>query len=147
MAVRADVRHLVRDNEMVLGIDCGLHVVPDDTSILAARRRRARVRIGQRDLLVLALHHLGIDRIEPRNLFLQFRDFVLETRNLCLRNRITMAVGGLQLHHVARDALVDPLKPSLHLGLGEVLVACVDSLEFRAVDGDTRYTQQIKLAA
>src|ERR1700730_5674719 len=147
MAVGTDVRHLVRDNEMVLGVDRSLHVVADDTGVLAARRHRARVRIGQRDLLVFALHHLGIDRIEPRNLFLQFRNLILEPRNLCLRHRIAMAVGSLQLRHVARDALVDPLKTTLHLGLGEVLVARVDSLEFGAVDRDTRHTQQIKLAA
>ena len=40
------------------------------------------------------------------------------------------AVGGLELGHVARDALVDPLQTPLHLGLGEVLVARIDGLEF-----------------
>jgi hypothetical protein len=72
MAVRADVCHLVGNNEMVLGIDCGLHVVAYDSGVLAARCHRTRIRIGQRDLLVLAFHHLGIDRIEPHDLFLQF---------------------------------------------------------------------------
>ena len=43
---------------------------------------------------------------------------------------ITTAVGGLQLRYVARDALLDPLKTPLHLGLGEVLIARIDSLEF-----------------
>ena len=55
----------------------------------------------------------GIDRIEPRDLFLQLRDLVLEPRNLCLRHRVTMSVGSLQLRHVARDALVNPLKTPL----------------------------------
>jgi hypothetical protein len=41
MAVRADVRHLVGHNEMVLGIDCSLHIVADDSGVLAARRHRA----------------------------------------------------------------------------------------------------------
>jgi hypothetical protein len=75
MAVRADVRHLVGDNEMVLGIDCGLHIVADDSGVLAARCHRTRIRVSQRDLLVLALHHLGIDRTEPRDLFPQFSRF------------------------------------------------------------------------
>src|SRR5271157_1019775 len=147
MAVRADVRHLVGDNEVVLGIDCGLHVVADDPSVLAARCHRTRIRIGQRDLLVLALHHLDTDRTEPRDLFVQFRDFVLEPRNLCLRHRIATAVGSLQLRYVARDALLDPLQTPFHLGLGEVLIARIDSLEFGTIDGDARLAQQIKIAA
>src|SRR6476619_8415365 len=63
------------------------------------------------------------------------------------RHRITLAVGSLQLRQVARDALVDPLKTPFHLGLGEVLIARIDRLEFGTVDGDARHVQQIKLAA
>ena len=132
---------------MVLGIDCGLHIVADDSGVLAARCHRTRIRIGQRDLLVLALHHLGFDRTEPRDLFPQFHDFVPEPHNLYLRHRITSAVSSLQLRHVACDALVDPLKTPLHLGLGEVLIARIDSLEFGTIDCDARLAQQIKLAA
>ncbi len=147
MAVGADVRHLVGHNEMVLGIDCGLHIVADDSGVLAARRHRTCIEIGQRDLLVLALHQLGTDRIEPCDLFVQFLDFVPEPRNLRLRHRITTTVGSLQLRYVARDALLDPLQTPFHLGLGEVLIARIDSLEFGTIDGDARLVQQIKLAA
>src|SRR5436190_22035775 len=45
------------------------------------------------------------------------------------------------------DALVDALKTPPHLGLGEVLVARIDSLEFGTVYGDAHHAQQIKLAA
>ena len=38
------------------------------SGVLAARCHRTRIRIGQRDLLVLALHHLGFDRTEPSDL-------------------------------------------------------------------------------
>jgi hypothetical protein len=92
---RAPARRSARTDYDCDSGQLGLHVVPDDSSVFAARRHRARVRIGQRNLLVFALHHLGIDRIGPRNLFLQFRDFVLEPR-----------VGSLQLRKAARDALV-----------------------------------------
>src|SRR3954466_5889361 len=102
MTVRANVCYLASDNEMVLGVYRSLHVVADDTGVLATCYHRTRVRIGKKDLLVVVLHHPGMDRIEPRDLFLQFRDLVLEPCNLCLRNRITMAVGGLQLRQVAR---------------------------------------------
>jgi hypothetical protein len=71
----------------------------------------------------------------------------LNRTNPCLRHRITTAVGSLQLRQVARDALVNPLKTSLHLGLSEVLVARIDSLEFGTIDGDARRAQQIKLTA
>ena len=43
MAIRANVRHLVGHNQMVLGIDCGLHVVADNSSVLAARCHRTRI--------------------------------------------------------------------------------------------------------
>jgi hypothetical protein len=98
-------------------------------------------------LLVLALHHLGIDRTEPRDLIPQFRDFVLEPQNPCCWHRITPAVGSLQLRNVARDTLVEPLKTPLHLGFGEVLIARIDSLEFATINGDARHARQIKLAA
>src|SRR6516165_7232601 len=68
---------------------------------------------------LFTLHHLGIDYTEPRDLLVQFRDFVLEPRNLCLWHRITAAVGGLQLRYVARDALLNPLQTPFHLGFGE----------------------------
>jgi hypothetical protein len=41
MAVRVDIRHLMGDNEMVLGIDFSLHVVADDTGVLAPATTRA----------------------------------------------------------------------------------------------------------
>jgi hypothetical protein len=42
-------------------------------------------------------------------------------------------IGGLELREIAGDALVDPLKPPLHFGLGEVLVSRIDRLELRSV--------------
>ena len=50
--VAADIGDLVRDDQMVLGIDGDLHVVADDAGALAAGRHRAGVGIGQGDLLV-----------------------------------------------------------------------------------------------
>src|SRR6202030_4848614 len=128
-------------------IDCGLHIVANDSSVFAARRHRTRILISQRDLLVLALHHLGIDRAEPRDLFVQFHYFVLEMRNLCLWHRISTAVSGLQLCDVARDALLDPLQTPFHLGLSEVLVPRIDGFELRSVDGNARCTEQTELVA
>ena len=46
---------------MVLGIDGDLHVESDDAGATAARRHRAAVGIGQRDLLVRSQHLLLVD--------------------------------------------------------------------------------------
>jgi hypothetical protein len=51
-AVVADIGHLVRHDQVVPGVDGGLRVVADDPRALAARRRRAGVRVGERDLPV-----------------------------------------------------------------------------------------------
>jgi hypothetical protein len=39
---------------MMLRINCNLHVITNDPGVLATCRHRARVRIGQRDLLEVA---------------------------------------------------------------------------------------------
>src|SRR6516225_848769 len=147
MVVRAYIRHLMSNDDVVLGINRYLHVVADNPGILATCRHRARVRIGQRDLLVLALFHLFIDRSEPRDLLLQLRKLVLEPCNLRFRYHITAKIGGLKLRQVPRNALLDTFKTPPHLGFSEVLVARIDGLELRAIDRDARRTQQIKLAA
>jgi hypothetical protein len=50
MAIVTDIGHLVRHDQMVLGIDCRLHVITDDA--LAAAHHRSSVWIGQGNLLV-----------------------------------------------------------------------------------------------
>ena len=70
MAIAADIGDFVRDDEMMLCFDRNLHVVADNPSVLAARCHRARVRIGERDLPVLAAHHFRVDRDEPDDLLL-----------------------------------------------------------------------------
>ena len=50
------------------------------------------------------------------------------------------------MREIAGDALVDPLKTSLHLRPGEVFVPRIDGLELRSIDGDAR-CKQTKLAA
>ena len=62
-AIRAHIRHLVVDNQMVLGVDSRLHVVAHDPRTAPARRHRARVRIGQRDLFVRRRQHLLLNRL------------------------------------------------------------------------------------
>src|SRR6266853_4695864 len=55
--VSADVGHPMRDDELMLRVDSGLHVVADDSGASAAGRRRARVGICLRDLTVRCGEH------------------------------------------------------------------------------------------
>ena len=48
----AEVGDFVGDDQMVLGIDSGLHVVADEPGVSANGGHRAGIRIGQRDLLI-----------------------------------------------------------------------------------------------
>ena len=59
----------------------------------------------------------------------------------------SLAVGGIELAHVACHALFDLLLAALDLALREVVVATVDGLELAAVDGNAGLRQQAHLAA
>ena len=87
----------MRNDKMVFGIDRGLHIIANDPGISPACRHRARIRIAERDLLVLALDQLGIDGIEALDLFLQLREFVLEPRGSGLRHRVPLPVRSFEL--------------------------------------------------
>src|ERR1019366_1970847 len=50
--VSADVRDLMRHNQMMLGIHRGLYVVADNAGALALARHRSRVGVSQRDLAI-----------------------------------------------------------------------------------------------
>src|SRR6478735_9612422 len=59
----------------------------------------------------------------------------------------SLAVGGVELAHVARHALFDLLLAALDLALREVVVATVHGLKLAAVDGNAGLRQQAHLAA
>jgi hypothetical protein len=67
--------------------------------------------------------------------------------NLRLWHRIAMPTCGFKLREIADDALIGPLKTSLHLGLSKVPLACIDSREARSINRNARFTEQIKVAA
>jgi hypothetical protein len=46
----AHIGHLVRHDQVVLGVDGGLHIVADDAGAFAAGRHCASIWIGLRDL-------------------------------------------------------------------------------------------------
>src|SRR5258708_7008449 len=59
----------------------------------------------------------------------------------------SLAVGGVELAHVARHALFDLLLATPDLALREVVVTTVHGLELAAVDGNAGLRQQAHLAA
>ena len=110
--VGSDIGDLMDDDEMVLGIDGRLRVVADNAGVLAAGCHRARIRVGQRDLLVRARLQFVVDRVEAGDLLLQLGELVLEARDLGRRDIGScrgLAIGSLELAQITRDALVDPL--------------------------------------
>jgi len=64
----ADVRDLMRDDQMVLAIHHRLHVVADHAGALAVSSHGPCIRVGQRNLMVgrvrdCSLHHLKLPHL------------------------------------------------------------------------------------
>src|ERR1700686_904778 len=143
----ADVGHLVRDDEMVLRIYHALNIVPDDSAAPTACGHRARIGVRQRNLLVLRLQHLRVQRVQTPDLLTQGRDLLVEPRDLGLWHSGSLTIRGIKLREIALDAFVDLLQAPLHLGLSEVPIPRVDRLELAAIDRNARVTQQIDAVA
>src|SRR3989440_9220798 len=122
------------NNEMMLGVDGTLHIVTDHPAASATCGHRARIGIGQRDLLVLGLHHLSVQNVQALYLLAQRCNLLVEPRDLGLRYCFALAISAVELREVAGYALVNLRQPPLHLSLGEVTVPRVDGLELAAVE-------------
>jgi hypothetical protein len=93
----ADMGHFVRDDQVMLGIDRGLHVIADDAGAPSAGGHGTGIGIGQRDLLVRRLLHPSSDLVEALHLRLDPGDLVLEPGYLALRDRRRLPVRPVQL--------------------------------------------------
>jgi len=51
-SIRAIIRYLMRDDQVMFRIDCDLHIIADHAGAPSAGRHRAAVGVGQRDLLI-----------------------------------------------------------------------------------------------
>ena len=97
-------------------------------------------------------HHF-LNRFEALHLFFELDQLLLEPRgpgHKLLRGRLTgsyLAIGGVELAQITRNALLDLRQAPLHLSLREVVVARIDCLELAAVDRNARFRQQTHLAA
>jgi hypothetical protein len=146
--IRAAVRHLVRHDQMMLGIDRDLHIVAHHTRAAAACRHRATVGICERDLLVGRGEHLFLVSLKLPHFVFQLRKLLFEPRRLRYKRlRWLLPVGRVKLAQISRHALLKLRTPPLHLRAREVLVVVVDCLELAAVDGDARRGEKTHLAA
>jgi hypothetical protein len=143
----ADIGHLMRDDQMVLGIDGDLHIVADNASALAAGRHRAGVGIGQRDLFVGRGLNLLANLPEGLHLPPQALDLLLKADCLCLGHIAVLPVGAIQGRQVARDAGLHLFNALGDLGHCEVLVAIVDRLELAPVDRNDSPREKVELTA
>src|SRR5882757_7927928 len=137
----------MRNDEMMLGVDGTLNIVPDHPAASATCGHRASIGIGQRYLLVLGLHHQSVQTVQALYLLAQRRNLLVEPGDLGLRYRFPLAIGAVELREIAGYALVNLRQTALHLGLGEVPIPCVDGLELTAVDRNARFAEQLKTPA
>jgi hypothetical protein len=100
-----NVGHFVGNNEMMLGIDGTLHIVTDHPAASATRGHRASIGIGQRDLLVLSLHHLSVQSVQAQYLLAQRWSRLIEPGDLGLRYRFPLEIGAVELREISRYAL------------------------------------------
>jgi hypothetical protein len=142
------VGHLVRHDQVMLGVDRGLHVVAHDARAAAARGHRACIGVGQRQLLI---------RLRPRVARPTSSSFFICSRTVAIfsLSRSTLASGTSDGSRSADRAPTGSAAMlcsicccrAFELVRREVLVAIVHCLELAAVDRHQRLLEQAELAA
>src|SRR4029453_499281 len=106
--VGPDVGYLMRDNQVMLGIDRNLDVVAHDTGASAAGRHRAGIGIGQRYLLVRCREHSRLEGMQALHLPFQLRDLLRQAARLGFeRLGWFLPIGAVELLQITRDALLN----------------------------------------
>src|SRR3981081_3252832 len=130
---------------MVRGVDLPLYVVGDHAGAAPARCHRAAIGIGQRYLLVGRGKQCLFNRGQPFHFFFELRQLFLKPR-LGQQHRFrrlfscgSLAVGGVELAHVARHTLFDLLLATLDLALREVVIATAQAKKYRHVRHSISY--------
>ena len=67
---------------MMLGVDRDLHVVNHDAGAAPARRHRAGIGIGERDLLIWRSQHARLEPLEALHLLSKLGELLFEPRDL-----------------------------------------------------------------
>jgi hypothetical protein len=88
------------NNEMMLGVDGTLNIVPDHPAASPTCGHRAGIGISQRYLLVFSLHHQGVQTVQALNLRTQRRNLLVKPGALGFRHRFrysSFLPGGSQM--------------------------------------------------
>src|ERR1700731_2706861 len=99
------------NNEMMLGVDSTLNIVPDHPAASPTCGHRAGIGISQRYLLVFSLHHQGVQTVQALNLLTQRRNLLVEPGDLDFRHRFPLTIGTIKLREIAGYALVNLRQP------------------------------------
>ena len=135
------------NNEMMFGVDGTLNIVPNHPATSTTCGHRASIGISQRYLLVLGLHHQGVQTVQALNFLTQRCNLLVEPGDLGFRYRFPLTIGAVELREIAGNALVNLRQTALHLGLGEVPIPRVDGLELAAIDRNARFAEQLEASA
>ncbi|MCY1233799.1 hypothetical protein D9M72_463560 [compost metagenome] len=146
-AVVADVRDLVRHDQVILRIDRRLDVVAHKSRALGLRDHRTGIGIGGRALSIRLVLQLLLGFVELAHLIAQLADLVLQSLGLGFDLCRLRAVRRFQRVEVALDALLDLLLARINLGWRDVAVPAVHCLELAAVDGHDGLGEQLELTA
>src|SRR6478672_2378213 len=117
--------------------------MPEPRPLVAIERESGSVK----EIWIGRGEHLLLNRLEALYLFFELAELLLEPRGpgrKLLRRHLTgscLAIGGVELAQIARNALLDLRQAPLHLSFREVVVARVHRLELAAVDRDARFRQ------
>src|ERR1700730_4425276 len=128
---------------MMLGVDGALNIVPHHPASSATWGHRASIGVSQGYLLVLGLHHQGVQTVQALNLLAQRCNLLIEPGDLGLRYRFPLAIGAVELREIPRYALVNLRQPPPHLGLREVPISCVNGFELAAIDRNACLAEQL----
>ena len=99
---------------------------------------RARIRIGQRQLLVLGLEHLGFKLLQPFHLLLQPFDLLNEAGLARVSNLGLLKISRIHRFHITIDTPIDLLLTPLHLRDREIPISVVHRFELAAIDRHQR---------
>src|SRR3979490_2815202 len=134
-------------DQVMLGVDGGLHIVADHASSAPAGGHGPRIWIGQRDLLVGRVLNRPLHRPQGLHLSPQAGNLLPPPARLGLGAGALSAVGAIQRREVPRDAGVDLLQPLADLGHRVVLVAIVHRFELATVDRNNGTSEEFEPTA
>lgn len=138
-AIAPDIIDVVRDDEVMLRVDCDLDIVTNHIGPLAVARHGARIGIGKRYLPTRTCLQPGAHRLKVFDPLTQALDLVFQPRRLFFGDLAALAIGPLQGCQITGDIDLGLLDALGHLVDREVVVAAVHRFELAAIERHDRF--------